>query len=132
MSYWGASVIINIVAVIPILGEVLVKFIWCSSSVILNFAITIHFLIGLIIILLIVIHVMYLHNISSTSPRLNSMSSHVIPFFPVFFKDLFVVLLLFLFSSLNFFFEVESIYGNCQNLIPASPQTTPAHIVPEW
>jgi quinol-cytochrome oxidoreductase complex cytochrome b subunit len=53
------------------------------------------------------------------------------PFFPVFFKDLFVVLFLFLFSTMNFFIEVESIYGNNQNLIPASPQTTPAHIVPE-
>ena len=86
---------------------------------------------GLIIVLLIVVHIMYLHNISSTSPNLNSNSSHVIPFFPVFFKDLFVVLLLFLFSSINFFVEVESIYGNSQNLIPASPQATPSHIVPE-
>jgi ubiquinol-cytochrome c reductase cytochrome b subunit len=91
----------------------------------------VHFLVGLLIIVLIAIHILYLHNISSTSPILNSNSSHVMPFFPVFFKDLFVVLFLFLFSTMNFFIEVESIYGNNQNLIPASPQTTPAHIVPE-
>lgn len=132
MSYWGASVIINILAIVPLIGNVLVKFIWCSSIVVLNFAITIHFLVGLIIIALITIHILYLHNVSSSSPFINSSSSLMIPFFPIFFKDLFAIILLFLFCSYNFFFEVEAIYGNVQNLIPASPTATPTHILPEW
>lgn len=132
MSYWGASVIINILAIIPLIGINLVNFIWCSSSVVLNFAITIHFLIGLIIIFLIILHILYLHNISSNFPYVNSKSSFVIPFFPIFFKDIFVIIIFFLFCSYNFFFEVESIYGNVQNLILASPTATPIHILPEW
>jgi ubiquinol-cytochrome c reductase cytochrome b subunit len=100
--------------------------------VVLNFAITIHFLVGLIIIALIIVHLLYLHNISSSSPFTNSSSSFSIPFFPIFFKDLFAIILLFLFCSFNFFFEVESIYGNVQNLITASAQATPQHILPEW
>ncbi len=133
MSYWGASVIINILAIVPFIGNVLVNFIWCSSTVVLNFAITIHFLVGLIIIVLIILHILYLHNVSSSSPFINSSSSLTIPFFPIFFKDLFAIILLFLFCSYNFLiFEVESIYGNVQNLIPASPTATPIHILPEW
>jgi quinol-cytochrome oxidoreductase complex cytochrome b subunit len=79
-----------------------------------------------------VIHILYLHNISSSSPFINSLSTFLIPFFPIFFKDLFAIILLFLFSAYNFLgFEVESIYGNVQNLITASPIATPTHILPE-
>ena len=46
MSYWGITVMINIVAVLPCCGIIIAELIWSAAWVILNRIFVYHFLIG--------------------------------------------------------------------------------------
>ena len=71
MSYWGVTVIINIVSILPGFGITIAELIWCSSNVIINRIFMVHFLIGFLIGLLILLHIFLLHSFSSFNPLLN-------------------------------------------------------------
>jgi quinol-cytochrome oxidoreductase complex cytochrome b subunit len=88
MSYWGITVMINIVAVLPITGPLIAELIWSAAWVILNRIFVYHFLIGIFTSLIILIHIILLHNFSSSNPSINN-SSLVIAFYPFIFKDLY-------------------------------------------
>ena len=57
MSYWGITVMINIVAVLPCCGIIIAELIWSAAWVILNRIFVYHFLIGILIGLIILIHI---------------------------------------------------------------------------
>ena len=62
MSYWGITVMINIVAVLPCCGKIIAELIWSAAWCILNRIFIYHFLIGIVIALMIVIHILFPHN----------------------------------------------------------------------
>ena len=64
MSYWGITVMINIVAVLPCCGIIIAELIRSAAWVILNRIFVYHFLIGILIGLIILIHIIVLHNVS--------------------------------------------------------------------
>nr|YP_009271540.1 cytochrome b [Hypselodoris festiva]ANX10020.1 cytochrome b [Hypselodoris festiva] len=135
MSFWGATVITNLVSAIPYLGSSIVEWIWGGFSVgqsTLNRFFSLHFILPFLISALSGLHLLFLHEKGSTNPlgELNHMSK--IPFHPYYsWKDVVGFLILFgMLVSFGFFFP--SIMGDPENFNHASPMVTPVHIQPEW
>ncbi len=57
MSYWGITVTINILPIIPLFGFYIKEYVWCSAIVIINRMFIVHFCLGFIIGVLIVVHI---------------------------------------------------------------------------
>lgn len=135
MSFWGATVITNLVSAVPWIGTDLVQFIWGGYSVdnaTLNRFYSLHYLLPFIIAALTVIHLMSLHEQGGTNPLGVKSEVDKIPFHPYYsIKDIYGFVLFFIFYACFLFFE-PNLLGHPDNYIPANPLVTPAHIVPEW
>merc|ERR1712078_306763 len=78
-----------------------------------------------------ILHLFYLHFLSSNNPLRNS-TNNKIPFFPfIFLKDFFGLILVFCLYFLQTHFHVSSL-SHPDNALEASALLTPLHIVPEW
>nr|YP_010228511.1 cytochrome b [Callerebia polyphemus]QZP40869.1 cytochrome b [Callerebia polyphemus] len=135
MSFWGATVITNLLSAIPYLGTLLVNWIWGGFAVdnaTLTRFYTFHFLLPFIILMMTMIHLLFLHQSGSNNPLGINSNLDKIPFHPFFtFKDLigFIILL----SMLTFLTLMNPyLLGDPDNFIPANPLVTPIHIQPEW
>lgn len=131
MPYWGITVIINIVSVLPIVGIILSNWLYCSSKVIVLRLFFLHYLFGILISVLIFIHVFFIHNISSSNPFLN-INSLIIPSFPFIFKDCYSSFIIHGTIISLFCYWEPDILGNSDNQIIANPLSTPNNILPEW
>ena len=131
MSYWGITVMINIVAVLPCCGIVIAELIWSAAWVILNRIFVYHFLIGILIILFILIHIIFLHNFSSSNPFINN-NTLIISSYPFIFKDLYSSFITITIMISVFLYWEPDILGNSDNQIIANPLATPNNILPEW
>nr|YP_010569025.1 cytochrome b [Chonala masoni]AIW06086.1 cytochrome b [Lethe confusa]UZC78761.1 cytochrome b [Chonala masoni] len=135
MSFWGATVITNLLSAIPYLGTLLVNWIWGGFAVdnaTLTRFYTFHFLLPFILLMMTMIHLLFLHQTGSNNPLGINSNLDKIPFHPFFtFKDLigFIILILFL-TSLTLINPY--LLGDPDNFIPANPLVTPIHIQPEW
>nr|YP_009692239.1 cytochrome b [Limnephilus hyalinus]QEG98845.1 cytochrome b [Limnephilus hyalinus] len=135
MSFWGATVITNILSAIPYLGTNLVQWIWGGFSVnnaTLNRFFMFHFILPFIILAVSMIHLMFLHQTGSSNPLSVNNNIDKIPFHPFFsFKDMmgfFIMIIILMFISLYKPFMLS----DPDNFIPANPMVTPIHIQPEW
>nr|QVH36318.1 cytochrome b [Erionota torus] len=135
MSFWGATVITNLLSAIPYLGTILVQWIWGGFAVdnaTLTRFYSFHFLFPFIIMALSMIHLIFLHQTGSNNPLGINSNLDKIPFHPFFtFKDLIgmiiIIFLLLMLSLIN-----PYLLGDPDNFIPANPLVTPVHIQPEW
>nr|YP_010327127.1 cytochrome b [Agrotis munda]UNP54389.1 cytochrome b [Agrotis munda] len=135
MSFWGATVITNLLSAIPYLGTLLVNWIWGGFAVdnaTLTRFYTFHFLLPFIILMMTMIHLLFLHQTGSNNPLGLNSNLDKIPFHPFFtFKDLIgFIILLFLLTILTL--TNPYLLGDPDNFIPANPLVTPVHIQPEW
>nr|YP_010932195.1 cytochrome b [Euhampsonia splendida]WKR35968.1 cytochrome b [Euhampsonia splendida] len=135
MSFWGATVITNLLSAIPYLGSMLVNWIWGGFAVdnaTLTRFYTFHFLMPFIILMMTMIHLLFLHQTGSNNPLGLNSNLDKIPFHPFFtFKDLIgFIILLFLLTMLTL--TNPYMLGDPDNFIPANPLVTPVHIQPEW
>lgn len=135
MSFWGVTVITNLVTAIPLVGTPIVEWLWGGFSVnnaTLNRFFSLHYLFPFIIVGSVLLHIALLHKDGSNNPLGVDSKINRIPFFPYFYvKDLFSVLLFGIVFSF-FLFYFPNFLGHATNYIPANPLVTPAHIVPEW
>lgn len=135
MSFWGATVIINLFTAIPIVGEDIATFLWGGFSVAnptLNRFFSLHYLLPFVILGLVIVHLGLLHAVGSTNVLNSAKSVNNIFFYPYFFVKDFVGFFAF-FTILFFFVFFEPNYlGHPDNFIEANPMVTPLHIVPEW
>jgi len=135
MSFWGATVITNLLSAIPVFGHDLVELIWGGFSVsnaTLNRFFSLHYLLPFILAALVVVHLLTLHEHGSSNPLGVSGNDDRIPFHPYFiFKDLVTIFAFFLVLSIIVCFY-PNLMGHSDNYIPANPMSTPASIVPEW
>nr|APT41424.1 cytochrome b [Brumptomyia travassosi] len=135
MSFWGATVITNLLSAIPYLGNMLVQWIWGGFAVdnaTLTRFFTFHFLFPFIIAAMTMIHLLFLHQTGSNNPLGLNSNSDKIPFHPYFsFKDIigFIIMTMIL-SILSIL--APYFLGDPDNFIPANPLVTPPHIQPEW
>jgi len=137
MSYWGATVITNLLSVIPFVGNNVVVWLWGGYSVgdpTLNRFFALHFLMPFVIFAVVFLHLWALHHKKSNNPLgidLKKQTDYV-PFHPYYtIKDTFG-LGVYLMFFLGMVFYAPNILGHTDNYIPANPMVTPAHIVPEW
>nr|ACB47353.1 cytochrome b [Buglossidium luteum]ACB47354.1 cytochrome b [Buglossidium luteum] len=135
MSFWGATVITNLLSAVPYVGNTLVQWIWGGFSVdnaTLTRFFTFHFLLPFILAAATVLHLFFLHETGSNNPTGLTSNGDKIPFHPYFtYKDLlgFAIMLLLL-ASLAMF--APNLLGDPDNFTPANPLVTPPHIKPEW
>nr|YP_002213663.1 cytochrome b [Chelydra serpentina]ABK81690.1 cytochrome b [Chelydra serpentina] len=135
MSFWGATVITNLLSAIPYIGNTLVQWIWGGFSVdnaTLTRFFTFHFLLPFTIIGLAMVHLLFLHETGSNNPTGLNSASDKIPFHPYFsYKDLLgLILMTTLLLTLALFYP--NLLGDPDNFTPANPLVTPPHIKPEW
>ncbi len=148
MSYWGAQVIISLFGAIPVIGDDITLWIrgdFVISDATLNRFFALHVIaVPLILVMLVVMHVLALHEVGSNNPDgveikknkdENGIPLDGIPFHPYYsVKDIVgVVVFLILFSVVVFFMpEMNGYFLEHANFEPANPFKTPEHIAPVW
>lgn len=136
MSFWAATVITNIIGVIPIIGSFIVVWIWGGFAVgkatRIRFYV-LHFLLPFVVAGLAVLHLYLLHEFGSSNPKgVNGTSKEFVCFSPYYaLKDVNMFRIVFWVFAAVVLLE-PNYFGHPDNYIPADPLVTPAHIVPEW
>lgn len=135
ISFWGATVITNLLSAIPYLGVNIVQWLWggfAVSNATLNRFYSFHFLLPFVIIIIAIIHLIFLHQTGSNNPIGSKRDIDKLPFFPYFlFKDILgYIIILFILTLLTLINPY--ILSDPDNFIPANPLVTPIHIQPEW
>nr|YP_011010704.1 cob [Metrocoris communis]WPW47384.1 cob [Metrocoris communis] len=135
MSFWGATVITNLMSAIPYLGNEVVKWLWGGFSIdnaTLTRFFTLHFLLPFVLAALTMIHLLFLHQTGSNNPTGINSKYDKMPFNPYFsIKDIMgMIIAIYLFLLMNLL--EPRLLGDPENFIPANPLVTPIHIQPEW
>lgn len=148
MSYWGAQVIVNLFAAVPVVGPdlaLLIRGDYVVSDATLNRFFSFHVIaVPLVLLGLVVAHLLALHDVGSNNPDGVEIKAHKdatgkpldgIPFHPYYTVHdiLGVVIFLMVFSAVIFFApEMGGYFLEYNNFIPADPLKTPNHIAPVW
>nr|YP_010620926.1 cytochrome b [Archiblatta hoeveni]WAX39257.1 cytochrome b [Archiblatta hoeveni] len=135
MSFWGATVITNLLSAIPYMGIDIVQWVWGGFAVdnaTLNRFFTLHFLLPFMVLATVMVHLLFLHQTGSNNPIGMNSNIDKIPFHPYFTtKDMMgfiIMIMLLVMLSL----KTPYILSDPDNFIPANPLVTPIHIQPEW
>nr|ACO87568.1 cytochrome b [Eremias persica] len=135
MSFWGATVITNLLSAIPYIGNTLVEWIWGGFAIdnaTLTRFFTLHFLLPFVILGLSMITLLFLTETGSNNPTGLNSNSDKIPFHPYYsYKDALGALMM-LFCLLYLTLFSPNLLGDPENFSPANPLVTPPHIKPEW
>ena len=148
MSYWGAQVIVSLFGAIPGIGEGLAEWIrgdFYISDITLNRFFAFHVIaVPLMLVLLVVVHIMALHEVGSNNPDGIEIKEHKgadgkpidgVAFHPYHTsKDLVIVVcFLIIFAAVVFFApEMNGYFLEHANFDPANMLATPEHIAPVW
>jgi len=134
MSFWAATVITNLLSIIPWIGVDVVEWVWGGFGVenpTLTRFFALHYLLPFVIVVLVLVHLIFLHNYTSINPI--GLDPEVKLSFHYSFtaKDFIVFIVIF-----YIFFIFTLIYGynfiDPENFIEANSLVTPKHIQPEW
>ncbi len=148
MSFWAATVIINLFGAIPVIGPGLVEWIrgdYGIADATLNRFFSLHVVaLPLLLLLLVALHLVALHEVGSNNPdgveikdKKNAQGIPLdgIPFHPYYtVKDIFgVAAFLTLFAIVVFFIPTfADLFLEKANFEPANPLSTPDPISPSW
>lgn len=148
MSYWGAQVIVSLFGAIPVIGEDIVQWVrgdFLISGATLSRFFALHVVaIPLILVMLVVLHLLALHEVGSNNPDgieikkkkgANGKPLDGIPFHPYYtVHDLVgIAVFLFVFCFILFFMpEMGGYFLEYANFEQANPLKTPPHIAPVW
>nr|ADZ47925.1 cytochrome b [Xenophyes cascus] len=135
MSFWGATVITNLLSTIPYIGNSLIYWLWggyAIESPTLTRFFTLHFLLPFIVMGMVLMHLSFLHLSGSNNPIGLNSNLDKIPFHPFYSTSdilgfsaiLMIIMYMILVSPITF--------NDPDNFIPANPLVTPTHIQPEW
>jgi ubiquinol-cytochrome c reductase cytochrome b subunit len=134
MRFWASVVITSLLSVIPFFGPVLVNWVWGGFSVsgaTLKFFFVLHFLLPWLLLVVVLLHLLFLHETGSSSKLFCHGDYDKIAFFRFYWwKDGVNLLFFFFFVFFVFFFPYR--LGDPEIFIEADPMISPVHIVPEW
>nr|YP_009680583.1 cytochrome b [Chamberlainia hainesiana]QDH07357.1 cytochrome b [Chamberlainia hainesiana] len=135
MSFWGATVITNLLSAIPYIGNTLVYWLWGGFSVsnaTLSRFFVLHFTMPFIVAGLAAVHLLFLHQTGSNNPLGISSNSSLIPFHIYYTTKDAVGFILLLGSMATITLFSPNMLTDPENFIQANPLSTPIHIQPEW
>ena len=137
MSFWAATVIINLVGTLPLIGDSLTQMLLGGFAVdnpTLNRFFSLHYLLPFIIFGVVMLHIWALHVPGNNNPVGVSVQGKqdTVAFHPYYTVKDFFAYVIFLILFCYFIFYNPNILGHADNYIEADPMVTPAHIVPEW
>nr|AWN56284.1 cytochrome b [Goeldia sp. DPP-2018] len=135
MSFWAATVITNLLSAVPYVGKIMVEWLWGGFAVgnpTLTRFFAFHFILPFMIMIIVVLHLVFLHESGSNNPVGLMMDGDSVMFHPYFvLKDMFGYLFF-----LSFYFYIclmmPYMFMDVENFILANPLVTPVHIQPEW
>lgn len=134
MSFWASVVITSLLSVIPVYGIKIVTWIWSGfrvSGATLKFFFVLHFLLPWFLTILILIHLVFLHDSGRTSKLFCHGDYDKIIFFSFYWwKDGYNIIIWLLFVIFSLFYPFN--LGDPEIFIEADPMIRPVHIVPEW
>lgn len=130
ISLWGATVITNLLSVLPS-GDVILMNVWagftiCSAT--LGRIFSLHFFVPLLVIGIIVVHLLLLHEYTSSS--VNVVNINIVEFSLLLNKD--VILWVLWIIWLRVMIVVPQYFMDADNWREANFLVTPDHIKPEW
>merc|ERR1711937_518216 len=130
MSFWGATVITNLLSPFPCLIEWVCGG-YCIYNPTLKRFFIFHFQLPFLLCFFTIFHIFYLHFNSSNNPlRLNI--NNEIPFSPfILLKDFINLIIIIFLYFIQTHFGITSL-SHPDNALEACPLFTPLHIVPEW
>nr|ANH55781.1 cytochrome b [Grandisonia alternans] len=135
MSFWGATVITNLLSAVPYIGNNLVQWIWGGFSVdnaTLTRFFAFHFILPFLIAGTSMIHLIFLHETGSNNPTGLNSNPDKITFHPYYsYKDTMGFIMMLSALALLALF-LPNLLGDPENFTPANPLLTPPHIKPEW
>nr|UYK52155.1 cytochrome b [Zaraea sp. CSCS-Hym-MC0131] len=135
MSFWGATVITNLLSAIPYIGTMMVQWLWGGFSIenpTLTRFFSFHFIMPFIIMAMVMLHLMFLHTTGSSNPLGMNSNLDKIPFHPYFtFKDI-IGFMIMIFMLMMLVLISPNYLGDPDNFIEANSMVTPLHIKPEW
>lgn len=134
ISFWGATVIINLISILP-KGKVLVVWLWGGfyvSSFTCSFFFAFHYIIPLVVLVIVIVHIVILHYRGRTgfggAPRSGSIKVKFRYLFLI--KD--IVNLIILWRFLIWTLLSPDWASDPVNFIPSDLRSRPIHIQPEW
>lgn len=134
ISFWASVVITSLLSVIPLFGPTLVAWIWRGfrvSGATLKFFFVLHFILPWGLLLVILSHLVFLHDRGRTSKLYCHGDYDKVMFYSFYWwKDGYnlLVWLFFICLALSLPFSL----GDPEMFIEADPIISPVHIVPEW
>jgi ubiquinol-cytochrome c reductase cytochrome b subunit len=137
MSYWGATVITNMVSAVPVVGDSLVTWIWGGFSVdsaTLTRFYSLHYLLPFMLAGLVFLHFAAVHIAGSNNPLGIDVKGpqDTMPFQPYMVANDMVALCVFMAIFAAVICWWPDTFSDPTNFIPANPLVTPEHIQPEW
>ncbi len=148
MSFWGAQVILNLPAAIPVIGDGLAEWVrgdYLISGITLNRFFALHVVaIPLVLVGLVFIHLVALHHVGSNNPDgvdikklkdKNGVPLDGVPFHPYYtVHDMVGIVVFFMvfFAVVFFFPEGGGYFLEPPNFEVANALKTPEHIAPVW
>jgi ubiquinol-cytochrome c reductase cytochrome b subunit len=137
MSFWGATVITNIIGSLPVIGGAITTWLWGGFAVddpTLNRFFSLHYLLPFMIAGVVVLHLWALHVPGNGNPIGVNVKSErdTVPFHPYYtVKDGFAIAVFLILFATFVFFNPDGL-AHADNYTVANPLVTPQHIVPEW
>ncbi len=137
MSYWGATVILNAVHAIPLIGQPMSELLLGGDTlgnVALHRLFVLHFTMAFAILATIALHVAALHVVKSNNPSgIDPVSpTQTLPFHPYYTSRDGFALCLFLMVYAGLVFFLPDLLTLADNYVQANPLVTPRDIRPEW
>lgn len=148
MSFWGAQVILNLPAAIPVIGPGLAEWVkgdYIISGITLNRFFALHVIaIPLVLVGLVFMHLVALHHVGSNNPDgidikklkdKNGVPLDGVPFHPYYtVHDMVGIVVFFIcfFAVIFFFPDGGGYFLEKPNFEVANALKTPAHIAPVW
>nr|YP_009505020.1 cytochrome b [Luciola curtithorax]AWW89613.1 cytochrome b [Luciola curtithorax] len=135
MSFWGATVITNLLSAIPYMGTSIVQWIWGGFAVenaTLTRFFALHFIMPFIIAAIVMIHLLFLHQTGSFNPLGTMNNIDKVQFHPYFTSKDLVGFMITLMIFTTFILLYPYMMGDPDNFMPADPLVTPTPIKPEW
>lgn len=135
MSFWAATVITNLLSAVPYVGIILVEWVWGGFAVgnptLIRFF-AFHFVFPFVILFLVILHLIFLHEIGSGNPIGFSRNCDKILFHPYYrIKDIYGYILFIIFY-IRICLLFPYVFIDVENFISSDPLVTPIHIQPEW